>query len=91
MQHVKAAWGTTASGVDEFPHSPSAAVAGYLCHPPNPHIVLRPILISLAHIKLLYSDLTNAMVEVSKPHRDLEITWYLTYKSNTQQDEYKCY
>ena len=43
----------------EFPHSPSAAVAGHLCPPLNPHFVLPQILISLAQIKLLYFDLTN--------------------------------
>ena len=43
----------------ESPHSPSVAVAGHFCPPPNPHFVLLQILISLAQIKLLYFDLTN--------------------------------
>ena len=33
--------------------SPSAAVAGHSCHPPNPHFVTRPILISFSQVFLL--------------------------------------
>ena len=36
-----------------FHISPSAAVAGHSCHPPNPHFVTRPILISFSHDFLL--------------------------------------
>ena len=37
----------------EVPRSPSAAVAGHSCHPPNPHFVTLPILISFSHVFLL--------------------------------------
>ena len=37
----------------EVPRSSSAAVAGHSCPPPNPHFVLRPILISFSHVLLL--------------------------------------
>ena len=36
-----------------FHISPSAAVAWHSCHPPNPHFVTLPILISFSHVFLL--------------------------------------
>ena len=45
-----------------FHTSPSAAVAGHSCHPPNPHFVTRPILISFSHDFLLVFLISTFMI-----------------------------
>ena len=42
--------------------SPSAPAAGHSCPPPNPHFVLRPILISFSQVFLLVFPISTFMI-----------------------------